>query len=91
MLIECFGCSGNYFAKQSSESLCVSKSLGAFPLSADFEIKIACRVVGPFVRFANYGALAQLGERLICIQEVRSSILLGSTRTSGRPEPHYQR
>ncbi len=25
------------------------------------------------------GALAQLGERLICIQEVRSSILLGST------------
>ncbi len=26
------------------------------------------------------GALAQLGERLICIQEVRSSILLGSTR-----------
>ena len=27
----------------------------------------------------NRGALAQLGERLICIQEVRSSILLGST------------
>ena len=27
----------------------------------------------------DYGALAQLGERLICIQEVRSSILLGST------------
>ena len=27
----------------------------------------------------NCGALAQLGERLICIQEVRSSILLGST------------
>ena len=27
------------------------------------------------------GALAQLGERLICIQEVRSSILLGSTIT----------
>ena len=26
------------------------------------------------------GALAQLGERLICIQEVRSSILLGSTK-----------
>jgi hypothetical protein len=25
------------------------------------------------------GALAQMGERLICIQEVRSSILLGST------------
>jgi hypothetical protein len=29
------------------------------------------------------GALAQLGERLICIQEVRSSILLGSTRLCG--------
>ena len=28
------------------------------------------------------GALAQLGERLICIQEVRSSILLGSTKSS---------
>ena len=26
-----------------------------------------------------FGALAQMGERLICIQEVRSSILLGST------------
>ena len=29
----------------------------------------------------NAGALAQLGERLICIQEVRSSILLGSTKS----------
>ena len=29
-----------------------------------------------------FGALAQLGERLICIQEVRSSILLGSTINS---------
>ncbi len=29
------------------------------------------------------GALAQLGERLICIQEVRSSILLGSTIPDG--------
>ena len=28
---------------------------------------------------SGQGALAQLGERLICIQEVRSSILLGST------------
>ena len=28
----------------------------------------------------KFGALAQLGERLICIQEVRSSILLGSTK-----------
>ena len=31
------------------------------------------------------GALAQLGERLICIQEVRSSILLGSTMFCGEP------
>ena len=30
-------------------------------------------------RAPKHGALAQLGERLICIQEVRSSILLGST------------
>ena len=30
------------------------------------------------------GALAQLGERLICIQEVRSSILLGSTNRTLR-------
>ena len=36
----------------------------------------------------KHGALAQLGERLICIQEVRSSILLGSTtalRTAKMP------
>ena len=32
------------------------------------------------------GALAQLGERLICIQEVRSSILLGSTNVTSRRE-----
>ena len=31
------------------------------------------------LQIGEYGALAQLGERLICIQEVRSSILLGST------------
>jgi hypothetical protein len=31
--------------------------------------------------FAGFGVLAQLGERLICIQEVRSSILLGSTKS----------
>ncbi len=30
-------------------------------------------------RFMNEGAVAQLGERLPCTQEVRSSILLGST------------
>ena len=28
---------------------------------------------------AREGAIAQLGERLLCTQEVRSSILLGST------------
>ena len=33
----------------------------------------------PYICRANLGALAQMGERLICIQEVRSSILLGST------------
>ena len=32
-----------------------------------------------FTACLQFGALAQLGERLICIQEVRSSILLGST------------
>jgi hypothetical protein len=36
--------------------------------------------------FRNDGAIAQLGERLPCTQEVRSSILLGSTiqKTDGR-------
>ena len=32
-----------------------------------------------FAEQIQRGALAQMGERLICIQEVRSSILLGST------------
>ena len=31
-----------------------------------------------------FGALAQLGERLICIQEVSGSIPLGSTNCPGR-------
>ena len=35
----------------------------------------------PTILVQNCGALAQMGERLICIQEVRSSILLGSTIT----------
>ena len=30
---------------------------------------------------AGFGALAQLGERLICIQEVSGSIPLGSTKS----------
>ena len=36
-------------------------------------------------RRIRQGALAQLGERLICIQEVRSSILLGSTTSAIGP------
>jgi hypothetical protein len=41
----------------------------------------ACpRVWSSFFSGSKTGALAQLGERLICIQEVRSSILLGSTK-----------
>ena len=32
----------------------------------------------PVFPMKTYGALAQLGERLLCTQEVRSSILLGS-------------
>ena len=32
------------------------------------------------------GAVAQLGERLPCTQEVRSSILLGSTNLSAREQ-----
>ena len=35
----------------------------------------------PSAVFATFGALAQLGERLICIQEVNGSIPLGSTMT----------
>ena len=34
------------------------------------------------------GALAQLGERLICIQEVNGSIPLGSTKTSHDHQGH---
>ena len=41
---------------------------------------IPCRTTGPLLA-GKRGALAQLGERLICIQEVRSSILLGSTKS----------
>ena len=49
-------------------------------LSADFASKVAWRVtrVSPSAK-PRLGALAQLGERLICIQEVSSSILLSST------------
>ena len=51
----------------------------AFPLSGH-SFGMPCRVCGPLLCRAEQGALAQLGERLICIQEVRSSILLGSTK-----------
>ena len=40
---------------------------------------LECRADNPPF-FFPFGVLAQLGERLICIQEVRSSILLGSTK-----------
>ena len=39
---------------------------------------------GDLVRAFPCGALAQLGERLICIQEVIGSIPIGSTITLGR-------
>ena len=42
-------------------------------------------LLGSVTRGSRFnGALAQMGERLICIQEVRSSILLGSTKTRYR-------
>ncbi len=44
------------------------------------------RMSGSRSRGIQLGALAQLGERLICIQEVRSSILLGSTRIKAPPD-----
>lgn len=34
----------------------------------------------------SYGGLAQMGERLLCTQEVRSSILLSSTMYSNQAE-----
>ena len=39
----------------------------------------------------TYGALAQLGERLICIQEVSGSIPLGSTTSNSLGELEGQR
>ena len=54
-------------------------SSGAFPLSADFLRKSPAGLAAPQFAMANFGALAQLGERLICIQEVSGSIPLGST------------
>ena len=50
----------------------------AFPFRHLF-LEKSLKVNGPSICTADHGALAQLGERLICIQEVRSSILLGST------------
>jgi hypothetical protein len=43
----------------------------------------ACPCLGYPFTACSFGVLAQLGERLICIQEVRSSILLGSTMFCG--------
>ena len=36
------------------------------------------------------GELAQLGERLVCNQEVTGSIPVFSTRTPGNPLPHEE-
>ena len=42
---------------------------------------LECRAQSATVRSSvSFGALAQLGERLICIQEVNGSIPLGSTK-----------
>ena len=70
------------------QSFCFSKTMGAVIRSAPLRLTLSS------IRLREYsagyprigsqfalGALAQLGERLICIQEVRSSILLGSTIT----------
>ena len=48
--------------------------------------------------FSAFGAIAQLGERLLCKQEVASSILAGSTYgqviehslATGRPDPAHR-
>ena len=46
----------------------------------DRAVLISLQTIEPQTAGVQQGALAQLGERLICIQEVRSSILLGSTK-----------
>ena len=75
----------------SGRLLCVAKlsraRLRIMPNSLLFLLQgvrrqLLCNSLPARVEFAGQiqrGALAQLGERLICIQEVRSSILLGST------------
>jgi hypothetical protein len=46
----------------------------------DESVPVQVRLEVPLVlNFSFYGALAQLGERLLCTQEVRGSIPLGST------------
>ena len=54
-----------------AKATAVARMLGIKPNISD----------APSAVFATCGALAQLGERLICIQEVNGSIPLGSTMT----------
>ena len=42
---------------------------------------LECRAQARHTLLYPFGALAQLGERLICIQEVNGSIPLGSTKS----------
>ena len=51
----------------------LGRALGLGPRGRRFE---SCLPDHPYY---NYGALAQLGERLLCTQEVSGSIPLGST------------
>ena len=46
------------------------------------ELVSGSRVQSASIHFINQGAVAQLGERLICIQEVAGSIPTSSTRLS---------
>jgi hypothetical protein len=51
----------------------------------------AARLPGiPQGQTLRFGALAQLGERLICIQEVTGSIPVGSTRSRSRHDRRHQ-
>ena len=56
----------------------------SYPFNSSMSARIARpRAWCPRLRLASshgFGALAQLGERLICIQEVTGSIPVGSTR-----------
>ena len=59
-------------ARHTSCKRIAGLSLSAFAS----QLPVGC---GPLIRAADQGALAQLVERLICIQEVSGSTPLGST------------